>query len=63
MMLYWMIDSWENTPETEPDENNFSEKDFYKLDWRQTQYQIYRLLLNISSSLSDKQEVAKQNDK
>lgn len=54
---------WEDTPEPEPDENNLSENDFYRMDWKKAQYQIYRLLLNISSSLSDIQEVAKQNDK
>lgn len=54
---------WDYTPEPEPDENNLSENDFYKMDWKKSQYQIYRLLVNISSSLSNIQEVAKQNDK
>ena len=54
---------WDDTPAKEPDENNLSENDFYKMDWKKSQYQIYRLLVNISSSLSNIQEVAKQNDK
>ena len=54
---------WEDTPAKGIDANNLSEKDFFKMDWKETQYQLYRLLLNISSSLSDIQEVAKQNDK
>lgn len=55
--------NWDDTPEPEPDEINLSENDFYKMDWKKAQYQIYRLLVNISSSLSNIQEVAKQNDK
>lgn len=27
------------TPDTEPDEKNLSEKDFFKMDWKETQYQ------------------------
>ena len=43
--------NWNDTPEPEPDENNLSKKDFYNMDWRETQYQLYKLLLNISSFL------------
>ena len=55
--------NWDDTPEPAPDENNLSENDFYKMDWKKAQYQIYRLLVNISSSLSDVKEVPKENEK
>lgn len=55
--------NWDYTPEPAPDENNLSENDFYKMDWKKAQYQIYRLLVNISSSLSDVKEVPKENEK
>lgn len=54
---------WNDTPEPEPDENNLSENDFYRMDWKKAQYQIYRLLVNISSALSNIQEVPKENEK
>lgn len=54
---------WEDMPAKETDPNNLSRNDFFRMDWKETQYQLYRLLVNISSSLSDIQEVAKQNDK
>ena len=55
--------NWEDTPAKETDANNLTRNDFFKMEWKETQYQLYRLLLNISSSLSNIQEVAKQNDK
>lgn len=54
---------WKDTPAKETDANNLTRNDFFKMEWKETQYQLYRLLLNISSSLSNIQEVAKQNDK
>lgn len=50
---------WKDTPAKETDPNNLSRNDFFRMDWKETQYQLYRLLVNISSSLSDIQEVAK----
>ena len=43
----------DDTPDPEPDAKNLSEKDFFKMDWKETQYQLYKLLLDISSSLSN----------
>lgn len=52
-----------HTPDFTDDNNILSQNDFFRMEWKETQYQLYRLLLNISSSLSNIQEVAKQNDK
>ena len=52
-----------NTPYFTGNDKFLTQNDFYKLDWKETQYQIYRLLVNISSSLSNIQEVAKDGDK
>lgn len=54
---------WQDTPAKGIDANNLTQNDFFRMDWKETQYQLYRLLLDISSSLSNIQEVAKQNDK
>ena len=43
----------ENTPDYANDDKILTRNDFFKMDWKETQYQIYRLLVNISSSLSD----------
>lgn len=51
------------TPDYTDDDKILTRNDFFRMDWKETQYQLYRLLVNISSSLSDIQEVAKQNDK
>ena len=48
----WIF-NWHDTPEPEPEENNLSENDFYKMDWENYQCQIYRLFVNISSYLSN----------
>lgn len=55
--------SQEDTPAKGIDANNLSENDFFKSDWRGSQYQLYKLLLNISSSLSDIKEVLKDETK
>ena len=52
-----------HTPEIVEDDKILTRNDIFRMDWKETQYQLYRLLVNISSSLSDIQEVAKQNDK
>ena len=52
-----------HTPENVEDDKTLTRNDFFRMDWKETQYQLYRLLVNISSSLSNNQEVAKQNDK
>ena len=44
---------WNDTPAKETDQNNLTRNDFFKMDWKETQYQLYKLLLNISSSLSN----------
>ena len=44
---------WDDTPEQKQDEKSLSENDFFKMDLKEIQYQLYRLLLNISSSLSN----------
>lgn len=44
---------WNDTPAKETDPNNLTRNDFFKMDWKETQYQLYKLLLNISSSLSN----------
>ena len=44
---------WQDTPAKETDPNNLTRNDFFKMDWKETQYQLYRLLVNISSSLSN----------
>ena len=54
---------WDDTPDSEQDEKNISENDFYKMNWRKSLYLIYKLLVNISSSLSNIQEVGKENNK
>lgn len=54
---------WEDTPPVEVDENNLKKDDFYRMEWKETQYHIYRLLLDISSSLSDIKEVLKNEVK
>ena len=53
----------DRTPDYTDDDKILTRNDFFRMDWKETQYQLYRLLVNISSSLSDIQEVAKQNDK
>ena len=53
----------EDTPEPESDEKILSEIDFYRMDWKETQYTIYRLLVNIASSLSYVKDVPKENGK
>lgn len=55
--------NWNDTPAKETDANNLTQNDFFRMEWKETQYQLYRLLLDISSSLSNIKEVAKLNDK
>lgn len=52
-----------HTPEITDDEKILTRNDFFRMDWKEAQYQIYRLLVNISSSLSDMKEVAKDGNK
>ena len=54
---------WESTPENEIDIYHLTENDFFKMDWRRKLFVLYRLLLNISSFLSDIKEVSKENEK
>ena len=42
-----------HTPDFTDDNNILSQNDFFRMEWKETQYQLYRLLLNISSSLSN----------
>lgn len=53
----------ERKPDYIDDDRILTRNDFFRMEWKETQYQIYRLLVNISSSLSNVQEVAKQNNK
>ena len=53
----------ESTPDYMNDNKILTRNDFYRMEWKETQYQIYRLLVNISSSLSDIKEVPKENEK
>lgn len=52
-----------HTPEIIEDDKTLTRNDFFKMEWKEAQYQLYRLLVNISSSLSDIKEVAKDGNK
>lgn len=52
-----------HTPEIIEDDKTLTRNDFFKIEWKEAQYQLYRLLVNISSSLSDIKEVAKDGNK
>ena len=74
-----LFDGWDfedDAPENENDKNDvmhtteivednktLKRNDFFKMEWKEAQYQLYRLLVNISSSLSDIKEVAKDGNK
>ena len=53
----------DDTPSDKIDENNLTKMNFKEMEWKETQYHIYRLLLEISSSLSDIKEVLKDEIK
>lgn len=45
------------------DENEFNQIDFYRMDYKESQYYIYRQLVSISSLLLDIKEVLKNEKK
>ena len=53
----------QRTPDYTDDNKILTRNDFFRMEWKETQYQIYRLLVNISSSLSDIQDVANKKEK
>ena len=53
---YYQYD-WQETPKIQKDENNLTQNDFYSMEWKETQYHLYRQLVNISSFLSDIKDV------
>lgn len=59
---YYKYD-WCDTPKTEPAWKILTRDDFFSMEWRETQYHIYRLLYNISSFLSDIKEVLSDGTK
>lgn len=59
----YFVNDWQETRTKETDENNLTENDFYRMDFKTIQYHIYRQLVNISSLLSDIQEVLKDDTK
>ena len=49
--------SWDDTPVSAKDEKNISQQEFYNMDFKSQLYFVYRQLLEISSFLSDINEV------
>lgn len=54
---------WQDTPNTVQDNKSLTQNDFFRMEWKEIQYHLYKQLLSISSLLTDIKEVLSNDRK